>query len=206
MAIFPTFSKNEVDDIKLAGIMEKVMIIVFAIGIPIVLGGLLLSTQIMTFIFGVEYAISGTTFAILIVSLFASFPNTILTNVIFSKNLQKTFIIATLIGVVINIILNLLLIPIYGAVGAAISVTTTQILIMVINWYKLKKIMYFSIIPKTKNIFISSMIMTLFILTAVSLGIHILITIIIATVVYFISLIMTKDPTVSEVLMLIKNH
>ncbi len=206
MSIFPTFSKNNTDDIKLITIFEKIMMLVFAIGIPMAIGGLLLSTKIMPFVFGHEYITGGLTLGILMISLLASFPNVILTNVIFSKNLQRTFIIATLMGVFVNIILNFLLIPPYGAIGAAISVTVTQMLIMTINWYKLKKIIPFSVIPKVGKILIASVVMTLFVLLAISLGLHIIVTIIAAMVIYFVSLLILKEPTLGEVLILVKKY
>ena len=206
MSIFPILSKNESDDGRLANIFEKIMTIVFAIGIPLAIGGFLLSTKIMFFVFGHEYVSGGLTLGILMISILASFPNIILTNVIFSKNLQRTFIAATSFGVLANIVLNLLLIPKYGALGAAISVTATQLLIMVINWQKLKKIIPFSIIPKIGRLVISCLIMALVILILNTLGVHILIIVTIAVATYTFSLYVLKEPSFNEILSLVKSQ
>lgn len=204
MSIFPVLSKNESDDEKMSGIFERIMAIVFAIGIPLAIGGFLLSTKIMSLVFGHEYAPGGLTLGILMISILASFPNIILTNVIFSKNLQKTFIVATSFGIIANIILNLLLIPRYGAIGAAISVTATQLLIMIINWQKLKKNISFSIIPKIGMILLSSLIMTIVVIILTGAGVHVIITAIIAVIVYIFSLFVLKEPAFNEILLLAK--
>lgn len=203
-AIFPILSKSESDDERSTRIFEKVMTIVFAIGIPLAVGGFLLSADLMTFIFGSEYTTGGMTLGILMISLLASFPNIILTHIIFSKNLQRTFIAATSIGVLLNIILNLLLIPGYGAVGAALSVATTQMFIMLVNWRKLKKTISFSIIPKIGVLTLSSIGMAIVIVILHSIGVHAIITALIAVGVYTISLLVLKEPVVSELRLLLK--
>ncbi len=204
MAAFPILSKNESDNEKMGSMLEKILAVVFAIGIPITIGGFLLSTSLMSFVFGHEYTTGGLTLGILMVSLLASFPNIILTNVIFSKNLQRTFIAATSLGVLANIILNLLLIPPFGAIGAAIAVTATQGLIMLINWHKLKKVISFSVVPKIGIIVIAGLIMALSILALNAAGAHVAITIVVAIIVYACSLLILKEPSVKELLLLIK--
>lgn len=206
MAIFPVLSKNESDDKKFSDIFEKVMAMVFAIGIPLAIGGFLLSTSFMAFVFGHEYIAGGSTLGILMISVLASFPNIILTNVIFSKNLQRTFIATTSFGVVANIILNFLLIPRYGAVGAAISVATTQMLIMVLNWQKLKKNISFSIIPKIGLIVVSSLVMAIVVVILKGTGANLITTAIAAIIVYIFSLLLLKEPSLNEILLLIKKY
>lgn len=206
MSIFPILSKNEADDGKVVNVFEKIMVVIFAIGIPFSIGGFLLSTKIMLLVFGPAYILGGLTLGILMISILASFPNIILTNVIFSKNLQRIFIVATSVGVIANIILNFLLIPKYGAVGAAISVTATQLLIMIINWKKLRKFMPFSVIPKIGKILVSSLIMIIFVLILKSMEVNLIFTIIAAIIIYFSSLFILKEPSLEEILLLVKRH
>jgi len=206
MSIFPLLSKNESDNIRMSNIIEKIMTIIFSIGIPLAIGGLLLSSKLMLFIFGPEYSAGGITLGILMISILASFPNIILTNVIFSKNLQRTFIAATSFGVVVNIILNLLLIPRYGAIGAAVSVTVTQLVIMTINWHKLKKIIPFRVISKIGIIVLSSLIMGVIIILLNRLGANVIITIMTAVIIYTLSLFILKEPALTEMIALAKKR
>lgn len=204
MAIFPILSKNEDNDEKITNIFEKIMITIFAIGIPFSIGGFLLNEKIMSLMFGPAFISGGLTLGILMFSILASFPNIILTNVIFSKNLQKIFIATTSFGVILNIILNLILIPKFGAVGAAISVTATQLLIMIFNWQKLKKIMPFSVIPKIGKILVSCLIMGIIVLILKLVGVNLIMIIAVAIIIYFLSLLIIKEPTINEILLLIK--
>lgn len=206
MSIFPILSKNEANNEKLSSIIERIMVIIFAIGIPLSIGGFLLGTKLMLLVFGSAFMPGGLALGILMISILASFPNIILMNIIFSKNLQKIFITATSFGVIINIILNFLLIPRYGINGAAISLTVTQLLIMIINWQKLKENISFSIIPKIGKILVASLVMTLFILIIMSVSVNLIYIIVSATIVYFLSLLALKESSLREILLLIRNR
>ncbi len=206
MATFPLLSKYESDNAKMSGMFEKIMATVFALGIPLALGGFLLSTSFMSLVFGSDYAAGGTTLSILMLSLLASFPNIILSNVIMSKNLQRTFIAATSIGVAVNIILNILLIPRYGAVGAAVSVTITQLLIMIINWQKLKRVIAFSVVPRLGIILAASVLMALIIAVLRVAGLHLIITVAIAALAYLAILLALKEPSLYEILSLVRQQ
>ncbi len=204
VAIFPLLSKHADDTVKMSSIFERILVLIFAIGIPVALGGFLLGEELMSLLFGHAYATGGMTLGILMLSLLASFPNIILMNVIFSKNLQKTFIAATSFGVLINIILNFLLIPAYGAVGAALSLAATQLFIMLINWQKLRKIMPFSVIPKLGKIIIGSLIMSITIVFLNNLGMHVVATVAIAIAIYIGSLVVLRERSFGEIFALVR--
>lgn len=206
ISIFPILSKNENDVEKLGNIFGKVMTIILAIGIPVTIGGIIFSKQITLLVLGQQYIATAPVFAVLMVSILASFPNIFLINLIFSKNLQRLFIWATSFGVFLNIFLNFFLIPKYGALGAAISTTIAELVIMSTNWSKLKKFIPFSVIPKLGKICIASVIMTIIILLLNLMGIHFIINIFIGIIVYFLSLKILKEQTLDEIFMLVKNR
>jgi O-antigen/teichoic acid export membrane protein len=206
ISIFPILSKNENDVEKLGNIFGKVMTIILAIGIPVTIGGIIFSKQLTLLILGQQYIASAPVFAVLMISILASFPNIFLINLIFTKNLQKLFIFATSFGVFLNIFLNFFLIPKYGAVGAAISTTIAELVIMGTNWRKLKKFIPFNVVPKLGKICISSIIMTIIILTLNLIGVHFIINILIGILVYFFSLKILKEQTLNEMFMLAKNY
>ncbi len=204
-SVFPILSKNESNTEKSTMIFEKIMIIVFTIGIPLVVGGFILRQKIMLLVFGQSYVSGSLTLGILMFSILASFPNFVLSNMIFSKNLQKIFVRATAIGLILNLVLNIILIPKIGAVGAALSTTIAQLLIMTINWQLLKRYVSFSIIPKLWNIFYANIIIAMEILICVFLNFHIYTTIILTIVTYALTLKMLKEKTLEEILVVIKN-
>ena len=205
-SIFPILSKNENDVEKLGNIFGKVIKVILSIGIPLTIGGIIFSKQITLLVLGSQYIAAAPVFAVLMISILASFPNIFLINLIFSKNLQRLFIFATSLGVFLNIFLNFFLIPKYGAVGAAISTTIAEFVILGINWRKLKKFIPFSIVPKLGKIFIACIIMTVSIFIFNKIGIYFIINIIIAIAVYILSLKVLKEPVLKEVLELTVNR
>jgi O-antigen/teichoic acid export membrane protein len=184
-AIFPIMSKlANNDNDKFKTITEQSISIVFLIGIPIALGGMILADQIIPLIFGLGYINAIPILQILILILIFSFPFTLLSNAIFAYNKQKSLILVYLLGMIINIILNILLIPKFGAIGASLSVLISTALITVVTWIKMKKINYFEVLSKLKKIILSTIIMIIIIIILKFLNVNILINIIISSLVY----------------------
>lgn len=181
------------------------MVIIFALGLPIVIGGFLLQQKIIVLVFGQAYISGALTFGILLLSLLASFPNIILSNAIFAKNLQKIFIFTTCVGVTINIILNILLIPRYGAAGAATSLTITQLFITLLNWKKFKQFLHFSVMTKLGKICIANILLALVIFLCMTTGFEFISIVLIAIGFYIAILYILKEPVFTELLSLVKN-
>jgi O-antigen/teichoic acid export membrane protein len=122
--------------------------------------------------------------------------------VLFQKT--KTIALITLICALINMIVNIILVPLIGILGAAISTLMTFIFLLSITTILNFKILPFDIDLKfiTKSI-VSSIIMVLAILQLNLIGaVNILISIGIATVVYFGVLILLKGFTREEYIFL----
>lgn len=200
--IFPMLSKNESDDAKYVRIFEQVLLLVLALALPIAIGGFIFRSQILVLIYGPAYAGGALALGILMLSLLAIFPNILLSYAIFSKNLQRIFLRATIVGVACNIVLMILLIPRYGVVGAAISTTLTEMVLMTMNWIQLKRHVPFSVLPKTGRILGASLLMTLAIVALNAAGLSFLAVILLAIVVYGLALMLLKEPILREILSL----
>ena len=199
ISLFPILSKHENNTEKTTNIFEKTMTIILALGIPLAIAGFLLRERIIVLIFGSSYLPGALAFGILTLSILASFPNIFLSNVIFSKNLQRIFIKATIIGVVVNIVLNFALIPTYGATGAAISTTVTQLLITVINWRQLKKYVQFNVFQKLGKIFVANVVMTIMIILCLQYSVHLVIIVALALTSYGATLLLLKERIINDV-------
>jgi len=204
ISLFPIMSKNDPETLRT--FFEKAMVIVFALAIPIAIGGLFLSQQLMLTIFGPSFIGGGLVLGILMFVVFADFPFIILNNVISIKNLQRKFIISTIIGLVLNIALNIYLIPLYGAVGAAISTVAAQLLIMIINWQILKIFFSFTVIPKLWRISLCTIIMAIAVALCTTFGSPIIVSIIVAIIVYTSMLYLLKEPALAQILSIIKRQ
>ncbi len=141
--IFPVMSKFFKNDEKLLETSyEKSIKYLMLIMIPLAMGTMFYSTDIIQLIYGVEYLESAPTLSILIWTvclLFVASPGNILLQAA-HEEVTVTKIYA--ISAVFNIILNLILIPRYSYIGAAITTVVSDILIVIIQKYVIHKICY----------------------------------------------------------------
>jgi len=97
------------------------------IGIPIGIGTTLLADSIILLIFGAEYTQSIIALQILIWGVIFAFIAVPFENLFYSANKQSIVTLEVVIGVILNVIMNILLIPKYSLVGASIATTITWI-------------------------------------------------------------------------------
>jgi O-antigen/teichoic acid export membrane protein len=168
-AIFPIMSKfynNSHDSLRLS--FEKSFKYLAIIGIPIGVGTILFAKRFILLIFGVEYMNSIIALQILAwfsVFVFMSVPYGNLFNCL---NRQSIVTKITGICVVLNVTLNLILIPKYSLIGACIATVFTQFMSLVLSFiwsfiigynFPLKKMT--SILAR---VIISSLLMGIFIM------------------------------------------
>jgi O-antigen/teichoic acid export membrane protein len=169
ISIFPATSRlyESSEDLlkKVTEIFFKYMIV---IGVPMGVGTTLLSKEIVLFLFGVDYMPSILALQILIWGVIFAFIVSPFENLILSINKQFINTVEVFLAMILNIIINILLIPKYGLVGAAIATTSVWIFefIFVFSYvsntkYKMSKKLVLSIAFKA---LISSSIMGIFIL------------------------------------------
>ncbi|MBI5079282.1 flippase [Candidatus Wolfebacteria bacterium] len=207
IAIFPVFSRyisnNNENQIKL--LTTKTIAMLFMAAIPIATGGFLLKDQIINFVYGENYAQAANVFSILIISILAIFPFSILNDLVFAYNKQKKMLAYGVAASLSNIILNALLIPFYGIVGAAIATTFSNMLNVAMLWRFVKKINKFTILPQMVKILISVFIMAAVTIIFKNAGLHLIINILLSGAVYFISLYILKDNIFIEILTIFNN-
>lgn len=105
---------------------------VMAVALPLSLVTTLLGQRIMSEVFGPEFTAAGTAVAILVwASPLAAF-NTIVTAVLRAAHREDWLIRSSLLGVVLNVGLNLWAIPAYGIDGAAAITIGTEALVTIV--------------------------------------------------------------------------
>jgi len=105
----------------------KIMIILSVLAI---IGGILLAPMIINLIYGSDYNSSIFAFQILIVMVGISFLHNPFNQALIISNQQKKFFWASLVGVIVNIVLNLILIPKYSLYGAAAASAITSFIVL----------------------------------------------------------------------------
>lgn len=91
------------------------------LAIPAAVGGILLSKELMGFFYGADFAFGATAayiiFIFQIITVFLTIAGTALTN---SDHVRNTFY-ATFVAVILNVVLDIILIPVMGINGAAVG-------------------------------------------------------------------------------------
>jgi O-antigen/teichoic acid export membrane protein len=187
------------DDEKFRAGLERIVILVFLISIPMALGGAILGTQIMGLVFGAAYAPGGLAFRILMLTLIVDFPATIVSAAVFAYNRQKNLIVASLIGGIGNVIFDLMFIPRWGIVGSAVATLIAQIASNWYLWHMMKKINYFEVVPKLKIIVTAGVVMALATVLCLTLHINVILNILLSAIIYFTILIGCHEPLLAEI-------
>ncbi|MBI5621655.1 flippase [Candidatus Falkowbacteria bacterium] len=138
-ALFPAMSKYFVSDrTQLARLFEKAMYYLMLIALPVTLGVFVLAREFIVTMYGLDFAPTALALQILIFSLvfnFLGFPIGSLLNAC-GQQTQNTINMG--ITMVINVILNLILIPLLGQqayLGAAAAALVSQIILFSLGLY-----------------------------------------------------------------------
>jgi len=120
--LYPRLSQLFVSDRgRLGDLLSRGMKYMIVIALPVAAWGLLFSEDIVAKLFGQEYLETALSLSILLCGMVISFQNVLLHTFLNSIDRQKYMLITTLAGLFVAICLDLILIPRYGIVGAAIA-------------------------------------------------------------------------------------
>jgi len=140
MGIMPIFAKlNKKNKKELGKKFYAVLKINLLLSLLIVLTVLFLSPVFVPLIFGDKYISSVLPMQILSIYLLISSTSIILSSLLDYLGKAKIRAVNISITIILNITLNLLLIPKYGAIGAAIAVSTSYLPYLILNWLEVKK-------------------------------------------------------------------
>lgn len=153
------------------------------------------SKEFVPLFYGKGYEICIYLFLILLPScLFMAFANVIRTQYLLPHQMDKAYVISAFLGAGTNIIINILLIPKYGAIGAAIGTLFAELIVCIYQSYMVRKfqpiILYFN---KSIPFIVSGIIMFIIIynlyLQNLSLLANLILKIMIGIIIYMICLL-----------------
>ncbi len=103
--------------------------VMIALSVAATAGGLLLGPYVLSLAFGDRYAAAIPLLSWLLASLPFILPNYVLTQALVALGRERAYAVATIVAAVVNIALNLLLIPLLAAKGAALATVATEALL-----------------------------------------------------------------------------
>ena len=134
--MMPMFSRDAVSDhTHFNEVFTKTMRAIAIFAFPLVGGGIILSYSITNLIGGADFIVAGAPMQALFIATGIIFFGNILGRAVIALDLQKKAVIAYLLGVVLNVVLNLIFIPKYTYMGAAWTTVVTELLVVVFLYW-----------------------------------------------------------------------
>lgn len=126
MSLLPTLTRLGARTTDEKALYQTSLAHVYALCLPAAIGGYLLASQLIIFGFGKSYANSVPALQVLIWCVPISLLRTVPWVALIARDRQNLLIKATAYSVVLNLILNILLVPKYGIFGAAMATVITE--------------------------------------------------------------------------------
>jgi O-antigen/teichoic acid export membrane protein len=117
---------------------QKIMKYMFSLSLPLTLGGFVLADKLIGLLFP-NYPQSATVLRVLLPVLAISYFGTVMGDVLASAKMMRLNTISSLAGAGVNVAFCLVLIPLYGASGAAFAFTMSVLTTNVITYYYLTR-------------------------------------------------------------------
>jgi O-antigen/teichoic acid export membrane protein len=126
-SIFPEIikRKEQGDTARYFKLLENLYKLVLWVTLPIVILIIIFSDVIISTLFGELFFESSKILSVLIVCLVLVSIGSVSTKILYVEGFEKKYLKRSIFGMFINIILNLIFIPAYGALGAALSTLIT---------------------------------------------------------------------------------
>lgn len=204
-SIFPVMSRFHVSSKEsLRFTYEKSVKYMAIFAVPIGIGTTLLADKIITLIFGAEYTPAVAALQILIWSIVFVFISAVFAQLFNSVNKQIILTKVTGSCALLNVILNLILIPRYSYIGASIATVATELVALAAVFIWSVKIGYGVSVKKPSGvitrILMAAVIMGVFIFFSRGLALWILVPL--AALLYFIALYLFKVTDREDLLLL----
>ncbi len=198
-AMFPLMSRlAHKENEKFKIVLEKALFVLAIIGVPIALGGIVLTNQIVLLVFGQSYIDAIPVLYIFMIMLLITLPMTLLINSIFAYDKQRKLVKANIFGMLANVLLNFLLIPKFGAAGAAFATLISTSMVIYVLCKEMKKVNNFEIWSSIKDVLTPTALMLAITLTLKYFGIKVTFNIIISAVAYFFFFLLLRRKTLTE--------
>lgn len=192
VSFYPSISKSfKESKEKLQKIFCDQMKLMIALSFPLVIGGVTLAQRIIGFIYGPDFAPSILTFQILITAAGIGLLYTALQNMLIVSKHEKKIFWAIFAGAVVNIALNVMLIPRFSLYGAAFATLAAHLLLffillnLTLKLTPIHKENMITVLPYFLITVFSSIIMYFVISNPLIYYLHIFLTLPIGVIVYF---------------------
>lgn len=147
-AVYPVASQlYQESKASLLQLQRRTVKMAVAFAVPLAVGGVILARQLMELIYGPTYSHGTVAFQILIWFGAANYVNMAYSRALWACDKQNTFLKIVTIQALVNIFLNLIFIPLFGMIGAAISTTAVEIIGLALGYIAFSRILSVPLSP-----------------------------------------------------------
>lgn len=145
-ALKPTLSKNiESNPDAVGNVVGKSILIMLSISLPITICCIVFPKEIINLLSNSSFESGSGALVLLSLTLPLIYIDTLLGEVLLAKDRRKLLIKIAIFILSFNIVLNLILIPIYSFFGAAFVTVLSEFILLLINYYYVKKEIIFKL-------------------------------------------------------------
>ncbi len=135
VSLVPSLSRLRADLAASTELTHTALARVLVIGLPVAIGGALLAPRIIEFVFRSDYRAAGPVLAILIWSIPALLWRSVLMAVLIARGRQNLVLRTTGLAALLNVTTNLIAIPWFGMLGAAVTTLLAELARMAAGWH-----------------------------------------------------------------------
>ena len=118
---------------RVSSVLRESLALTVSVILPLVVGGIIVATPLLTFLFGAEYAPAAPAFRVLLASIGILALHGTTHNVFIALHQTRREMLIFAVAATINVILNLLLIPRYALLGAAVATLAAETFILIVG-------------------------------------------------------------------------
>ncbi|HOE74512.1 MAG TPA: flippase [bacterium] len=188
---------------KFCGAMQKSFDFMMLLSVPLMVGAITLARPIINIVAGSEFIRTSTfsiagypmtavsTLQVLAVTIILTYLTSIFNNMIIAAGKQRALLLPNLCFMLLNIVLNLLLIPRFSYIGAAVATIITELCVLLVNRHLLHNFIDFRLNGSASaKAIVGGIIMALAILPLRNT--FIVLPMLVGSLVYFVVVVATK--------------
>ena len=210
--VIPRLSRyiGEANELGYKILIKKLMLIIFQIGLPSMVGLFILSKEILSIVAGFEYQTGFVSLSILSVALIISlFTSVYVYGILIPNGYQKQTLLATIIAAGFNILFNLILIPKFSLNAAAFTTMLSELIVLILGIYYSRNLNLFLIqFKETLPTLIGALLVAAICIFSKNYFINVyqvvFFSIFCSIFIYLIILLMFRDEGICRILSLIK--
>ena len=185
-------------DSRFKSLIERGLALVMLMALPLAGGGVVIAHQLITLLYGAEYGPSIQIFRVLSLSFLITFPILVINNAVFAREWQARFLPNMLAGALSNVVLNWILIPHWGGLGAAAATVVSQLLAYGTIYYGMQRRVGFTMLPVIYRMIIATILMMVVIELAGRWGINFYLLMAAGIITYTVTLLALREPLIAK--------